>query len=62
MWQKLLSAIALVLIIEGLWPFISPAHWRNALIRMISMDDRSLRIAAFLSMALGLLILHLLTS
>lgn len=60
-WDKLLTAIALVLIIEGLWPFISPARWRNALIKMVSMDDRSLRLVALVSMAIGLLILHVLT-
>lgn len=61
MWDKLLSAVALVLIIEGLWPFISPGHWRNALMKMVSMDDRSLRLAALVSMALGLVLLHVLT-
>lgn len=61
MWEKLITGIALALIIEGLWPFVSPAHWRNALIKMVSMDDRSVRVAALVSMAIGLILLHVLT-
>jgi len=61
MWEKLVTGIALALIIEGLWPFVSPGHWRNALIKMVSMDDRSVRLAALLSMAIGLVLLHVLT-
>lgn len=61
MWDKLLSALALVMIIEGLWPFVSPDRWRNALLRIVTLDDRALRVAGLASMCVGLLVLHLLT-
>lgn len=61
MWDKLLSALALVMIIEGLWPFVSPDRWRNALLRIVTLDNRALRVAGLASMCVGLLVLHLLT-
>jgi len=59
MWDELLSALALVLVIEGLFPFISPAGFRKKILAMLEMDDRQIRIASFASMAIGLGLLYL---
>ncbi|HHI93214.1 MAG TPA: DUF2065 domain-containing protein [Gammaproteobacteria bacterium] len=59
MWDELLSALALVLVIEGLFPFISPAGFRKKILAMLEMDDRQIRIASFASMAIGLVLLYL---
>ncbi|HHH35797.1 MAG TPA: DUF2065 domain-containing protein [Gammaproteobacteria bacterium] len=59
MWQDLGAAIALVLVIEGVMPFASPATWRRAMRSVLEMDDRTLRVAGLTSMALGLLLLYL---
>ena len=45
MWQDLWAALALVLVIEGILPFINPNGMRNAWQQMVQMDDKSLRIA-----------------
>jgi len=59
MWDDLLSALALVFVIEGLFPFLSPAGFRNKLLAMIEMNDRQIRMISLFSMAGGLLLLYL---
>ena len=42
-WQVLPAAIALVFIVEGMLPFISPNRWRTMLAMAEQMDDRMIR-------------------
>ncbi|MCU0833092.1 MAG: DUF2065 domain-containing protein [Chromatiaceae bacterium] len=58
MWQDLLVALALVLVIEGVWPFLSPSGMRRALLAVAGEDDRTLRIAGLVSMAAGVALLY----
>lgn len=58
-WQVFPAALALVLIIEGLMPFISPNHWRNMLAMAAQIDDRIIRRIGFGSMLLGVVLLNL---
>ncbi len=58
-WQVLPVALALVLIIEGAMPFISPNRWRNMLAIVAQMDDRVIRNIGLGSMLLGVLLLYL---
>ncbi|MFV0477859.1 MAG: DUF2065 domain-containing protein [Parahaliea sp.] len=60
-WQVLPVALALVLIIEGMLPFLSPASWRNMLAAVAQLDDRIIRRIGLGSMLIGLLILNLVT-
>lgn len=57
-WHELLKVLALVLVIEGLMPFLAPHRFRAALIRLLSMDDRMLRTTGFACMLIGLLLLQ----
>ena len=57
-WQVLPAAVALVLIIEGLMPFISPNRWRNMLEVVAQMEDRVIRNIGLSSMLLGVAILY----
>jgi uncharacterized protein YjeT (DUF2065 family) len=59
MWTDLLAAVALLLVIEGILPFLNPAGVRRALHLLAEMDDRQLRISGLISMAAGLLLLYL---
>lgn len=59
MWQDLGAAIALLLIIEGIMPFLSPATWRRFLRNVLEMDEQTLRFAGLTSMVIGLLLLYL---
>ncbi|MDH5232485.1 MAG: DUF2065 domain-containing protein [Gammaproteobacteria bacterium] len=58
MWQELWVALALMLIIEGLIPFLSPSLMRQALITMAQTNDRNMRIGGLLSMIFGLIVLY----
>ena len=57
----LLLAVALMLIIEGLLPFLLPAVWRDAFRRLTEMSDGQIRFVGLSSMIAGLLLLFLAT-
>ena len=59
MWQDLLAAVALMLVIEGMLPFVSPAVMRQAFAAMAAMDDRKLRLTGLFSMAAGVALLYM---
>ncbi len=58
-WQVLPVAVALVFIIEGMIPFISPGRWRSLLAIAEQMDDRVVRNFGLGSMLFGLAMLYL---
>ena len=58
-WQVLPAAIALVFIVEGMLPFISPNRWRAMLAVAAQMDDRMMRSIGLGSMLFGVVILYL---
>ena len=58
MWHDLLVAVALVLILEGLLPFLSPDATRRAVMKMVAFNDSTLRFAGLTSMILGCLLLY----
>lgn len=58
-WQNLLTAIALVLIIEGLLPFISPASMKKTYAQLLTFSEKSLRNVGLLSIIAGILLLFL---
>jgi uncharacterized protein len=57
-WQVLPVAIALVFIIEGLLPFISPNRWRAMLAMAAQMNDPMIRNIGLGSMLVGVFILY----
>lgn len=58
MWHDLLVALALVLVIEGVLPFLNPRAMRRFMLQMAEVDDRSLRTAGLISMVLGVMLLY----
>ena len=59
MGDILLPALALMLVIEGLLPFLFPAVWRETFRRLTAMSDGQLRFIGLASMLAGLLLLFL---
>jgi len=59
MWQELLTALALLLVIEGVMPFASPRGFKDMLRLVGEMDDKVLRNSGLASMVVGLLLLYL---
>ena len=48
-------ALALVLVIEGMLPFLSPTRWRKAFEQTLQMSDGQIRFFGLCSVVLGLL-------
>ena len=61
-WPDLAAALGLLLVIEGILPFLSPRAIRRALEQMMSMNDATLRVAGAASMLAGVLVLWLVRS
>ena len=53
--NELLTALALVMVIEGLMPLISPARWREVFSRILALSDGQIRFIGLASMLMGLL-------
>ncbi|MDC6170084.1 MULTISPECIES: DUF2065 domain-containing protein [Roseateles] len=58
MGDALLGALALMLVIEGLLPFINPGAWRQVFARMLAMSDGQIRFVGLSSIIAGLLLLY----
>lgn len=54
MWQELVRAGCLMLIIEGILPFLYPRRWRQMVAVLATTNDRNLRIMGLFSMLVGL--------
>ena len=53
-------ALALVLVIEGLFPMLSPAGWRRMFAQVLRLQDGQLRFFGMCSISVGLLLIWLL--
>lgn len=60
MWQELGIALCLMLVLEGVLPFLYPRGWRDALAQLTQLSDRQLRLMGLASMLLGTALLYLL--
>ncbi len=59
MWHDLWIALALMLIVEGVFPFLSPDRLRKALAAIHEMSDSQLRFVGLTSMLLGVVLLYI---
>ena len=57
MGTTLLMAIALMLVIEGLLPFLAPKVWRETFRRLMLLTDGQIRFFGLTSMLAGLILL-----
>jgi uncharacterized protein len=57
--STILLALGLMLIFEGLLPFIAPQAWRETFKRMIELNDGQLRFVGLISIIGGLLLMLL---
>jgi uncharacterized protein YjeT (DUF2065 family) len=61
-WSDLLAALAILLVLEGLLPFLNPAATRRVMAQLVQMAERELRIAGLVSVGAGLLLLFFVRS
>lgn len=59
MWQSLATALCLVLVLEGLMPFLAPARWKRTLAGVMQISDAHLRLIGLICMLTGTLFLYL---
>lgn len=59
MLNTLLIAFALMMVIEGMVPFLLPGVWRETFRKLIEMGDGQIRFIGLTSMLAGLLLLYL---
>ena len=55
--DSFLAACALVLVLEGILPFLAPEIWRDAFRRLTELSDGQLRFIGLISMAVGVVLL-----
>ncbi len=60
MWEEFARAFCLMLVIEGILPFLYPVRWRRMVAMLAVTNDRTLRIMGLASMLIGLGLLLLL--
>jgi len=59
MWEELGKAFCLMLIIEGILPFLYPSRWRALVATLATVNDKQLRVMGLVSMLVGLFMLLL---
>ena len=52
--KDLWAAAALVLVLEGILPFLAPGRWKDAVRQACELDDATLRVVGLGCMLLGL--------
>jgi hypothetical protein len=57
MLEEIVRALGLMLVFEGIIPFLSPNRWRDMAASLANVDDRAMRSVGLLSMLIGLFLL-----
>ena len=57
-WIEILTALALVLVIEGLLPFASPGRYRQMVAEIVRLSDNHIRIVGLIVILVGLALLY----
>ncbi|WP_240945941.1 DUF2065 domain-containing protein [Pseudomaricurvus alkylphenolicus] len=59
MWEELGRALCLMLVLEGIVPFLYPQRWRRLVTQLANINDHQLRYMGLFSMLLGAGLLYL---
>ncbi len=59
MWDELFRAFCLVLVLEGIMPFLYPRRWRRMVAVLATASNRQLRVSGLVSMLIGVSLLYL---
>jgi uncharacterized protein YjeT (DUF2065 family) len=60
MWEEFGKAFCLLLVLEGILPFLYPTRWRRMVASLATTTDRQLRIMGLLTLLMGVGLLYLL--
>lgn len=56
-WSLFLTACGLLLVFEGVLPFLSPKQWKLMMLQMQKQSDTTLRVIGLMSMLFGLVLI-----
>ena len=57
-WTDLITAVGLLLVLEGIMPFLNPSRVRRLMADISRLDERILRLGGLVSMIIGLVVLY----
>jgi len=57
-WNELLVAFGLMLILEGMMPFLYPNRWKALVRKLAEIETQTMRMMGFMSMLIGLILLY----
>jgi uncharacterized protein YjeT (DUF2065 family) len=61
-WTEILTACALVLVLEGILPFVGPGRYKQLVAQIVRLSDNQLRATGLTAMIAGLVLLFLVRS
>jgi len=57
-WPEILTAVALLLVLEGIFPFISPEQYKRTMSQILKLPEHNLRALGLAVMVLGVVLLY----
>ena len=60
--HPIIAAVALVLVLEGIMPFLAPQQWKQMLQQISQMSDKNLRIMGAVMMIVGAVLFKMIQS
>jgi uncharacterized protein YjeT (DUF2065 family) len=60
--SEILTAVALLLVIEGMLPFIKPSRYKQLVAQIVRLSDNQLRVFGLTAMIAGLILLFIVSS
>jgi len=61
-WTEILTACALLLVLEGILPFVGPSRYKQLVAQIVRLSDNQLRAAGLTAMIVGLALLFIVRS
>ena len=61
-WTEILTAVALVLVIEGMLPFVRPRRYKQLVAQIVQLSDNQLRLFGLSAMIIGIVLLFVVRS
>ena len=61
-WSEILTALALLLVIEGMLPFVKPGRYKQLVAQIVRLSDSQLRVYGLSAMIAGILLLFFVRS
>ena len=61
-WTEILTACALLLVLEGILPFVGPSRYKQMVAQIVRLSDNQLRAAGLTAMVAGLVLLFFVRS